>query len=472
MPESPKVSYRPGYVEFDYCLLVNYQGRVLDIKDMIVDMNIYYSLFDKHNIHCEIVVADGLGLAELMPIVGDEQIRLSFKTIELEKKSGNKFINSLDFVFQLFKLDEKEKQQIKYDTYILHGVSQEALCNLRKSVNKSFVDLPGETILRSIYDDYLRPTTSDFSTVKADKKFIIDDLSNDNMSIIFNGTKTPQDCIDYLSDEIESKSAFGSSNFIYYETNAGHNFRLLDNLLQQDPVQDFYYGEASTPTLTDDKTSDLIRQDQNISYLSIIRQFDALKNIQSGLYEYDVETIDPILKRFTTDKFVYDSEYNQLGHIDNNKIYTDQSSYASSFNTTKHYYMVSHIGTNYQTEIPYFLQRNAFATDQQIRNPRKRHKFIKYNVASTIQVDNVMLHVTVPGNTDLEVGDVVELTYAQTSQSNDLKYQENKTLGKKYLIVNLRHSFNKTEHNFFTTFECVKDSYASKPEEVRFNEDA
>ena len=131
--------------------------------------------------------------------------------------------------------------------------------------------------------------------------------------------------------------------------------------------------------------------------------------------------------------------------------------------TSGSYYIQSNIGENYNKQ-PYLS--NATSTDPQIRNPRRLQNWFKYNILSKAQLSNIVLSITVPGNTGIEVGDVVNLHIPQSSELPELSKKLNLLYDKKFLVTSLRHTFNKKNNKFYTIFECRKDTYAKKAKKV------
>ena len=121
--------------------------------------------------------------------------------------------------------------------------------------------------------------------------------------------------------------------------------------------------------------------------------------------------------------------------------------------------MQSNIGENYNKQI-YLL--NAITTDPQIRNPREMHKWFKFDLASRVQLNNIVFTVGVPGNTDIEIGQVVNIHIPQNSGIEEYKKKQNLIYGNKFFVTAVRHTFNKQDNSFFTIFEAVKDVYAKK----------
>ena len=66
----------------------------------------------------------------------------------------------------------------------------------------------------------------------------------------------------------------------------------------------------------------------------------------------------------------------------------------------------------------------------------------------------------IPGNTDVEIGNVIEVHIPQTSDFEDYKRSNNLLYGNKFLVTAIRHTFNKKKNHFFTVLSIVKDTYA------------
>ena len=74
--------------------------------------------------------------------------------------------------------------------------------------------------------------------------------------------------------------------------------------------------------------------------------------------------------------------------------------------TSTSYYSISNVGENYSDIIPI---SSAVETDPQIRNPRRIHERIKFDIASRFQLSNIVLGITIPGNSDIEIGNVINV---------------------------------------------------------------
>jgi len=491
-PPLDRMRYAPGVINLETCLLFNYNKKVLDIRHLMIEINVYHDIFT-NGTKCELVIGDTNGIVEIMPIVGEEKLLLEFSSPMDDK--------ILTYVFQIYKISVKEKLAHRSELIILHGVTQETVNNARTTVENSFVDQTSSTIIRSIYERHLRPREEDFIMSDLKSKIVIQKVDR-NMSVVFPRIP-PYEAIRYIcqetyhsgklifetykNNELESEDSPAnettnnsqSSNFVFFQKSDGWYFQTLDSLLIQ-PVansNNFYLapanyeqpqpGNVATLGLPQPKNSNIFPF-QIISNVNLVNQFDTIESSFNGLYSSFTETIDPVLKEFTRESFVYADKVKNMNHLEQDKsqfgsdfIFTDNSLYRTNKKTSARSYVASNIGENY-SQLPIF--GNARVTDPRIRNPRNIHKYIHYDRASRLKLEsNIVLNVTIPGNTSLEIGDVVNLHIPQTSiidEYMDKNGKLNLLYDKKFLVTTIRHLYNKKTNNFSTVMECVKDTYA------------
>ena len=481
--------YLAKNIDLKECILYNFRKNALDIRNIILGIDIFHDLMD-NGIYCELVIADSVGLIEFLPIVGDETLQL---------KIGTPGFNEYrDYTFRVYKVSERKVAGERSEAYNISAVSQEVINNHRRSVKKSYKDLTADVIATKIYDEFLKPTEAEHYFVKKKNLKIQDSLQNLNLN--FPGEK-PFTAINMAAREGRVKSGSElttynfngkissseslvdtseSSNFIFYESYDGWNFRTIDSLMQGEVFESFYLTEASIENQMVDNNSQgdtiKIHPRQFIENVSVVKQFNTIENIQTGLYNHEVETIDPILKKYSEVTFIYDRDSNNFSHLEkkpNEKLYADNSIFKSESPSSYKYFLPSNIGdprqVTYVKEKVYdpFFANSAVETDQQIRNPRKLHEFLSFDVLSRVQLNNIVLSVTIPGNTDIEVGQIINLTLPQNTDVEEYLKSANLLFNKRFFITAVRHTINIEDSAFYTTIECVKDTYGKRVEEVK-----
>ena len=255
--------YKAGDIELKDITLFNYRGAPIDIKIIMEEFTIFHDLY-ANGIQCEILVVDSNGLLEFMPIVGDETLMIKFRTPTDDRLRT--------YIFRVYKVDNKVKGNDRTDNYVIKGISQESINDRLITVKKSYTDLPADAIVKSIYNEYLKPNEKDYIIVK--KKKLNIQTTHDNHHMVFTD-QSPFKAINTMCMEGQVKSQgklteydfknkkikeeeyidnSEASNFVFYESYDGWNFKTLDSLLVQDPVEDYYFTNAKVEQTNKDKT--------------------------------------------------------------------------------------------------------------------------------------------------------------------------------------------------------------------------
>ena len=482
MSRLSSLPYKAKNIELAECAIYNFRKNYLNIQEIVMGIDIFHDLMD-NGVYCEVTLMESTGLVEFLPIVGDETLVISFGTPS--------FDDFRTYVFRVYKVSDRKKSGERAEAYVISGVSQEVINNHRLSVKKSYKDLTADKIAKSIYNEFLKPSEQEHYLVK--KKNIHLQESSQNLNLNFPGekpftainmaaregrVKSPGNMItyDFANKQTSSENLTDvsqASNFIFYESYDGWYFRTLDSLLQGEVFDTFYLSEVSTekPLTTGGKN---IHPRQFIEDLKVEKQVDTIENIQNGLYSHEVETIDTIQKKFSNVTFNYHDQAKRFSHLEqkeNEKLYAPNSIFKKVTKSSYRYFLPSTIGD--PREVPYIKQRvhepfaanPAIETDQQLRNPRKLHEFISYDILSRVQLNNIVLFVTIPGNTNIEIGHIVELVIPQNTEVREYLEKANLLYNKRFFVTAVRHIINKQDSSFFTVMECVKDVYGKKVEE-------
>jgi hypothetical protein len=469
----------PNAVDIRSIELITYNGTIIPLRFIAQEFVIFHDMYQQ-GVYCEVAILDSKGIIEMAPIVGDELLVVRFKTPNTEKL--------LQYVFRVYKIENRREISGRSEAFVLCACSQELINNGRKSVNKSYIDMTGDNIIKAIYASYLEPK-EEFGIVRKKNLYLQETV--ENKSFVFPGV-SPLKAINQVSIETQSKSrgtikkyAYEkyskpqeeiefeetslASNFIFYESYDGWYLHTLDYLLNKEKVEDFFLMDASLDG--QDKIKSKIKSHQIIMEIKKIRQFDNLERLNTGMFFHKIESIDPITKRFKTDTFTYSKDAKYISHTEKNKsLFSKKSIYSEDIDTSASLYMISNIGEDYSNQD--FLVK-AKGTDSQIRNPKKLHEWFKYNHASRLQLNNIVLEVTIPGNTDIEIGNIINLHIPQNTENELYLNKENLLFGNRFFVTAIRHNINSADDNFFTVLECVKDVYAKDiiGEEVKLTTD-
>ena len=144
-----------GDYNMDEVLLVNHEGEKTDIKKMIVEFNIYESIY-KNAVTGTIVIADTQNMIVKMPIQGTE--RLEFK---LSTPGTRKLTHTVDATeetghpFYIYKLTNKKQIQEGTMMYVLHFGSREFMRNLRVKVSQAYSGTMDDIVAKIFADKNL-----------------------------------------------------------------------------------------------------------------------------------------------------------------------------------------------------------------------------------------------------------------------------------------------------------------------------
>jgi hypothetical protein len=295
---------------------------------------------------------------------------------------------------------------------------------------------------------------------------------------------------EYTVDITERTKKTKSSNFIFYENDDGWNFVTIDHLLYRDRslvdagglVQDFYFLDSRVdPSKNKSIFGKNVRQDQRILELDFVRQMDNAENMDRGLYSSTLVSLDPLTKRIEFDPFIYDRDYKDIAHLETDLdgpqrvgIFTENSLFIEK-NVNNHRtkcdefqhrnYVITNLGPEYDESDGLF--KGARLRDHQIRNPKKFHEFLKYDYASKVQFNNIIIDLNIPGNSDIQIGHMINLNVLSNNINDSeqkILYNRlfgNENLGGFFLVTKVKHSITIKDKSYVTYLQCVKDTYAT-----------
>jgi len=451
----PNNGYTPTDIDLDTVLMFDHQGKsFVDIRRLMVEFNIYEDLYTP-TIKADITLLDAIGLIERFPITGDETVHIKFKT-PADPNAYKKLI------FSIYKLDSRGKYETRSDTYVLHLVSSEMITASSASLDTAYNAQPISDMVAGIYETVLKPSLDRFKIVKTDKTMTIEPTQGSHS--IIAPMCNPFKFIRYLASRAKS-SSHPASNFVFFENIKGFSFVTIDSLMSADTVGQYYYGEFNLPEY--DKHGDNpVREYQKIMGLDYINQFDVLKNYYNGLYNNEVAVLDPIRKKFVTNSFRYETDFDQIDHIGTKKITPPGSTHDGGSRSHQRMIIEPISDSNFH-RLPYFADKvinGATIADQQLAYPSRRQTFLPQQTAAAAQLNNIVINITIPGDANLMVGQTVDVLIPQTSSDDELKNRNNILFGKdndsaKFLVTAVNHNYKLSDDDFVTHLQCVKDSY-------------
>lgn len=138
---------RAGDVDIESLTIISATGTKLDVKDYLVELNLYEDLFS-NALYGTIQLSDSRNLLKELPIIGNEVLIVKVKTPS--------FTKSIDKQFRIYSITDRSiVRDQSTQLYTLHFCSQEVINDSITPLYKSFNGRIDE-VVKKIYDDYLK----------------------------------------------------------------------------------------------------------------------------------------------------------------------------------------------------------------------------------------------------------------------------------------------------------------------------
>jgi len=277
--------------------IISHTGKILKVEDESIGLNIYESVYS-NAISGTLTMQDNQSLIEILPLIGEEKLQLSFST---NKSLGYKTFSR---VFDIYKISDVTMQR-KTQTYTIYFTTQIVQQNLQSRISTCYKG-KGHDIVKNVFDNFLShdKTPLLLEETKYDMNFV---------SPMWRG----MELITYISDmAIRSVSDDDlSTSFVFFENSGGYNFVSLEGLYALDPKHTLY------------QRSEQIKQKMGMVTVKYIPNlFKQVENMNAGVYGSTVTTHDIINKQLNTYTHNYSGSLNATTDYTNMNKYTFTSS--------------------------------------------------------------------------------------------------------------------------------------------------
>lgn len=396
------------------------RGLIFDVYNFVIDINIYEDM-NSPTISGNITLNDAQDLVNLMPMIGEEKLLITFKTPSMTDADG-----LYEQAFYIYKMTDRVYTAERAVEYTLHFVSFEAVRDLNSKISKGFsgqIDTVVEKILKS--------------ELTTDKPVNVEKTKN---SIIYvSNYWTPFTNINYLAKRSISNTN-GAANFVFFENNKAFNYVSIDSLLEQSSKAEYIYDNASrNPSNGGGSSSRSIAGDlSRITSYSIDTAYDYMQRIQSGMYKSRLITHELVTKTYNVQTMDYSQEFAKHNHLNPHPLST----------------------LNLPSKSLAFLavEPRALETYNNFKSDNMKNWYLQ-NIMQMNEINAFTMDITIPGRSDLTVGDIIDVyIYRNTpmSQKDTEEQLIDKTFSGRYLITSLCHTLNREKHEIHMT--VIKDS--------------
>lgn len=408
---------KAGDVKIEEVTIVSLNGAAQTITPQVMGIDIYEDLFGTF-MSGKVHVKDSQELSSLLPLIGEEVIRIHVRTPAFKNDQG--YIGE----FYIYKMDDVTKNSEREIIYTLHFISKEFITNLNKNISRG---------MSGVISDIAKNILSADWSFNTKKKLNVEPTQNKTKYV--SNFWSPLENILYLTNTAVNMK--GIPSYLFFENKYGLNFVSLDSLYAVNEVfQKFIWDNynAEVNSLGGSQLS-LEKDYQRILDIFPSTSFDYIKRLKDGLYGSELITYDMVTKQYTHTAFKPD--FSQTNHLNPNPIWTENSATSVGANVT---YMPKYY--------------NNFDGYDDVTNA----KTILARRSLLAQAEGYKVTITVWGRTDYSVGKKVYLEIPKNSQikSNDTNW-DNKINSGNYIISAICHNITRESHK--CVIELSKDSY-------------
>ena len=412
----------PGDYTKDFSLealeLTTCTGEVYNLRWVFIELNVYEAIWD-NQMTCDVVLNDANNMLMNLPIFGYEDLKISFRTPD--KGLFTK-------VFRVHSITDRVLTKERTLGYIIHGVTPEAIRNLKTRVSKSYKSKLISDIVSDLHYSWLGGGAAEIETTKYQHHIIIPNMM-------------PCHAINWLCTRA-NPAGYEGANYLYYQDKDQFRFVSLESRLERGPQIEYIYQVANVRKdgSVGHKPQELELNVVAVESYTFDHHSDILDNMRTGMYGNELLTHShskKIWRRYTFD-------------------------YPGSFDTYKHLYQGNYLESSARQDVnkkDSKLKLHATGFDQD-GFPFLPEKWIPPRISQLQQLMNVRLTITVPGDSDRTVGQVVFFHLPSPEPPQDNQQIHDKYYKGKYLVSGVRHKIDVDKYT--TTLELIKDSTFTK----------
>ena len=435
----------PGNVKINRLYMVSLnKGRFIDLKDYLAELNIYENIFSP-GLSGTITLSDSRNLIKDLPILGEELLIVDFKTPTFDDNLS---------IYKTFRItgiaDKHYAKDGSTQVYILNFCSVETVRDITSAIYQAYEGSPEEIVSR-IYNDYLshiRNVTVD-NEPHSDTKTPLNIIgkSTNVLKFVSPGWSAVQ-CINWVAGKAVPENNL-AANYLFWETTKGFYFGNLDNLFKNKnsiSIGKYIYSQTYVNNLELGNTAEKML---TIRDLSIKKNFDQLSNNNNGYLASRLINVDLHNKTYKIYDYDHAEKFANYTHLETGKITPlfdlNTARIPDSYSKLNYSHPTLHTG----------MDRNFDEIVKEISGNRR---------SNLIELGNFNMSLTIPGRTDIEAGNVIEIRLPDDKMfAKKVESADDELYSGFYLITALNHKINALGH--FIKMTVTKDCF--KASEIR-----
>ena len=445
----------------DYVLkkvvLTNHVGFKVDIKYIMLELNIYESIY-KNAVTGSIVIADEGNQIARMSVQGLERIAFHLKTpgvaygnedvVDASEETGEPY--------HIYKISDRKQATPGLTIYTLHFASREFMRNIRTKVSQAY---DGK------YDRAVIDIMKDKNYLDSRKKLHYEPTGNANKVVVPN--LPPFDAINMIANKSIADKSNGVG-YYFYETTGGYYFRSWASMITNQgefarpPRQQFYYQplKMDSHSNSTDQTK-IERAFQSVESYEFINNFhDVAANTALGTYAHRVISHNLFDKSYDISDYKFHNEYRNTPHTDtvgkgsHNQFPISNTPVDYDNNDNISNYAESRVSLQATTPFLHDKDVGKYGLDALQDGLKTGQKVSQSNQVT----EGTALKLVIKGQSNLQAGDLIEFNLKDVNSANKDNTDDPRFSGN-YIITKIRHQVTGDQYRMI--LECAKDSVAT-----------
>jgi hypothetical protein len=473
-------SSNPTSYELEILTIVNNEGEGFDIRDMMIELNLYESI-TRNFLMGELLIGDSIGLKDNAKLFGQESLRLRFKQ-PTGKDDEIDEDDVIDQVFRIYKITNEKRIDETSVVYQLYFTAPEFLTSKRTRISQALRGSMTD-IAAKIAEDHLGIANSPKDNTLEPHFELREKSLGDNYHIVVPNW-TVNYTINHLcakAQGIDASSGLTDSFYFFQTANGGYRIQSIANMMDLEYAggRPFVYSQAASDAETQDTSYDesdeAIGPGRRILDYQINSSANVLEGTVNGLFGSRQITLD------NTYQFFIDKTYSFLDKFHSSKTSTDrhpwirQEPEITHIGTSADQGDVKIIGSSEGKSISEYpdahlilASDSSFINDDEnkiVQPDHKTHMGARQSRQATGQLlDYYTMGLVLSARTDISVGQTINLEIPPAVPGEDV---EQTFFGGQYLITELAWNLKATSCQL--NVKVIKDSLINQIETAEIN---
>ena len=385
----------------DEIMLYNFtESKKQNILNLVQSFDIFESL-NNYTVSADFYISEGVELVNNFPIAGEEWIELSIQTPSRKVISYKFFIESMTNV-------KSSDGAGGMKGYVLRGVTEDYLTNAYRVYSKRYED--------KTYDEAI---TEVINVDLGGGELKTTELTEGKFDYIVNNVR-PFQTVDLICERAVSAEGNKSSVFFFYEDNEGYHFTTLEKLIKDRlPAAKnlvFSYDTASRA----EEYHKLVNIRNIISY-ETLSQGSSVEKIKSGNMYTQIREFNILTgEYYDKQEYINPSDHRSYTPTDSNE---------------------DHNSDAYNARVTEMPGVTRMVVKDGLRPEMKHNENIHWKRPFKDKLLQSGVRIRVYGDTEIRVGDVIQLDIPEISGAENIKNQE--YYSGNYIISEMKHRLDK-----------------------------